>query len=315
MRELLHLGWSSALWLSLAAAATAETARPVALLDTATLRVDVGGTQRVVRIIGLISPRDLSCTQDAAGAFARSMGGELFLATDTAVASEAQGKLYRYLASGDSDVGADLIRRGLALSVDGPHARRATYRAAEDDARKAQRGLWSATCAMTLSQTMADRVAQPPPPLPRGSAANAQQAIAELQRRNESGENRVEDVPIIDVTAKAPVKEPASESAGSSSARPAERPAIPGRAVQLNGPYIRKLGQGRVLVHGKFWNPGEVAMRGQVRIELRDNGGALDSTTVDMTLDPDGEQTYSVELSPGDGVSNMTASVRWINRP
>lgn len=300
--------------------AIAETAKPVALLDGASMRVEVGGTARVVRVLGLVAPPAADCLRDEMIRFASTIRSEFALIADPAVAGEDErGNLLRHVDSASVDLGADLLRRGLAITANGQHARSPAHLAAETEARKAQRGVWGAACTTALAEALRARSELPLRQLPRGgTTADAQEAIARLHERNASGENRVEDNP-RDAAATGERRAPATEAQRSprggtdraTNAAPRERAPEPGRAVSLSGPRIRKSSGGTVRIEGKFWNAGETAIRGRVRIELRDNGALVDSTSVSMSLAPDAEQSYSVDLSPGGSLSNLTATATW----
>jgi hypothetical protein len=241
---------------------------------------------------------------------ARGVGAELSLAVDTAVADTETG-IQRYASSGDRDLGAEAIRQGLALAANGEYQRGEAYRAAEAEARKAQRGLWSAGCGSALVQTLAARNAPAAAPsrLPRGNADAAKDAIAELQQRNDRGENRVEHV-VVDVTAPRPTPSSSPDQQPGATTSAEDAPA-PGRARQLSGPRIRQLGGGRVRVEGTYWNSGETKISGRVRVELRDDGAIVDSGSVRLVLEPDGEGSYAIELSPGTGIASLSATATW----
>ena len=82
---------------------------------------------------------------------------------------ETEDHLVRCSTSGHPDIAADMLRAGLAVAKPGteqdPVIR--AYARAEEDARKAYRGLWSSTFQMPWDWRASHQVLQP---LPRGGA-------------------------------------------------------------------------------------------------------------------------------------------------
>jgi hypothetical protein len=66
-----------------------------------------------------------------------------------------------------------------------------------------------------------------------------------------------------------------------------------------------------VRVEGTYWNSGETKISGRVRVELRDDGAIVDSGSVRLVLEPDGEGSYAIELSPGTGIASLSATATW----
>lgn len=294
----------------IAAPVAAEQVRPVSLLSSSSIRVDSGAGAQTLRLVGLVSPRDPACMQAELVAFAQALDSPLNLTTDAQVAATGEdGSVHRYASKTGLDIGEDAIRRGLALAASGPFDRMTAYLAAENVARKAQRGIWQLGCAATLAATMQARTPAPPQQLPRGSSAAAKEALAELHRRNDSGENRQTEVH-VEVVAERPPDEPAAPVKDQGDAAPSGDEPYRGHASTLSGPRIVRLDGGRVRVEGKLWNTGDVELRGRIRIELRDDGSLVDSTTVRMTLPANGEAPYSVEMNPG-VVQRLTATATW----
>lgn len=115
--------------------------------DGDTLDVTRGTTRLTVRIIGINTPEDGECLSDQAAQTLRALvqDGPLTLRRDVSN-RDIYGRALRYVIdSSGRDVGAQLVKRGLALSRRYPPdtARSDRYDALQAKARSARRGLWA----------------------------------------------------------------------------------------------------------------------------------------------------------------------------
>jgi len=137
-------------------AAAPLTGRVVRVSDGDTIRVRLsGGREERVRYIGIDAPETAKpgapgeCFGDRATEFnARLVDGRTVRLKRDVEWRDRFGRLLAYVYVGDTDVGAELLRRGYAEPlVVPPNVRNASrFRQLGREAREAGRGLWSA-CA------------------------------------------------------------------------------------------------------------------------------------------------------------------------
>jgi micrococcal nuclease len=118
-----------------------------AVADGDTLTVTRRSTTLTVRLIGVNSPETGECLATQAGGALRTLvqDGPLRLVRDVS-STDQYGRALRYVVNADGrDVGAVLVRRGLALARRYPPdtARSDRYARLEERARSAQVGLWA----------------------------------------------------------------------------------------------------------------------------------------------------------------------------
>ena len=137
------------------AAAAAAALVPVAsVTDGDTIRVRLGGTTERVRVIGIDTPElsgDECYAQEAASRMQSLVQGrQVRLVRDpTQDDRDRHGRLLRHVALADGrQVAKILIAGGFGeeYTYDEPYAGRAAYRAAEQAAREAGRGIWGSGC-------------------------------------------------------------------------------------------------------------------------------------------------------------------------
>ncbi|HEU5241449.1 MAG TPA: thermonuclease family protein, partial [Ornithinibacter sp.] len=137
-----------------AAAAAAALVRVASVTDGDTIRVRLGGTTERVRVIGIDTPElsgDECYAQEAASRMQGLVQGrQVRLVRDPTQADrDRHGRLLRHVALADGrQVAKILIAGGFGeeYTYDEPYAGRAAYRAAEQAAREAGRGIWSSGC-------------------------------------------------------------------------------------------------------------------------------------------------------------------------
>lgn len=124
------------------------------VIDGDTIRAQVEGESRRVRIVGLDAPEvarnntSAECWASESTAALRALvaSGELSMAKVRGVDDvDKYGRLLRRLENDGQDIGLMMVAAGHArvgAGVDNAELARA-YRAAEDEARQARRGLWS----------------------------------------------------------------------------------------------------------------------------------------------------------------------------
>lgn len=117
--------------------------------DGDTLWVTRGSQTREVRLVGVNTPERGECLADRATRALKTLvqDGPLRLVRDVSDV-DRYGRSLRYVETADgTDVGAELVRRGLALARRYPPdvARAARYERLQRSARRAERGLWSPT--------------------------------------------------------------------------------------------------------------------------------------------------------------------------
>lgn len=146
--------------ISVAAAADTDVWHVTKVIDGDTIDAANDGADTKVRIIGINTPetvdprRAVQCFGKEASARAHELldGKEVRLVADPSQDDlDKYGRSLRFVTLADgSDYGLAMIRGGYAheYTYKTPHAKQAEYRAAEQEAREAKRGLWAAdTCA------------------------------------------------------------------------------------------------------------------------------------------------------------------------
>lgn len=133
--------------------AAADGARVVDVIDGDTIRVELAGAQESVRLIGINAPERGECLSAEATDRLRDLvaGQEVELVVDR-TDRDQYGRLLRHVEVDGADVGAELVRAGLALARNYPpdttrsDAYAAAQRGAEDDGV----GMWAAdACGST----------------------------------------------------------------------------------------------------------------------------------------------------------------------
>jgi micrococcal nuclease len=170
-----------------AASPTAARAGPLlnvkSVVDGDTIRVDVGGREESIRIIGINTPeidprRTVQCFGREASAKTHELldGKRVRLVADpTQGDRDTYSRLLRYVDREDGlDVGLELIRGGFAheFTYDLPYLRQAPYRAAEASARRQAIGFWGPTCGGNTTEAAATPTsagARPTPTKPPSS--------------------------------------------------------------------------------------------------------------------------------------------------
>jgi micrococcal nuclease len=119
----------------------------VEVVDGDTVDVELSGGREKVRLIGINAPERGECLAEEAGRWLRDRvgGREVELVADR-TDRDQYGRLLRYVEVDGDDVGAELVRAGLALARRYPPdtARADEYEAAQDDAEEAGAGMWAA---------------------------------------------------------------------------------------------------------------------------------------------------------------------------
>lgn len=130
-----------------------------AVVDGDTFRVELDGRSARVRIVGINAPElaHAGYPQQCGGEAARTALDRMIWRHDVELRTDPRtdntdryGRLLRYVSINGHDVGLSMIQQGRASeyhprSAHAP-ARTSSYRAAEDQAQKADRGQW-ATCS------------------------------------------------------------------------------------------------------------------------------------------------------------------------
>jgi micrococcal nuclease len=147
--------------------------RVVGVVDGDTLRVDVEGETERLRIIGIDAPelRDAQClAQESASLMQRLVQSRsVRIAADSTQADrDVYDRILRHVWTLDGrSVGAEMLSAGLATEYTyaADYAGVADYRAAEQDARAAGRGVWGEVCdgwVSTPTPAAGAGLAQPP---------------------------------------------------------------------------------------------------------------------------------------------------------
>lgn len=117
----------------------------VEVIDGDTIEVDLAGGRETVRIIGVNAPERGECLADEATGRLRELvaGADIELVADESDRDQ-YGRLLRYVESDGTDVGAELVRAGLALAREYPPdtARSHDYELAQQTAEDADAGMW-----------------------------------------------------------------------------------------------------------------------------------------------------------------------------
>lgn len=125
----------------------ADAARVVEVVDGDTIRVEVDGEQESVRLIGINAPERGECLSDEATDRLRDLvtGQPVEFAVDR-TDRDQYGRLLRHVEVGGVDVGAELVRSGLALAREYPPdtTRVDAYAEAQRAAEEAGVGMWAA---------------------------------------------------------------------------------------------------------------------------------------------------------------------------
>lgn len=128
-------------------AAAGDGARVVEVVDGDTIRVELAGEREAVRLIGINAPERGECLADAATDRLEDLvaGREVELVVDE-TDRDQYGRLLRHVEVDGVDVGAELVRAGLALAREYPPdtARSDEYEAAQRAAEDAGVGMWAA---------------------------------------------------------------------------------------------------------------------------------------------------------------------------
>ena len=126
---------------------TADGARVVDVVDGDTVRIEVAGEQESVRLIGINAPERGECLSGEATDRLRDLvaGQAVELVVDR-TDRDQYGRLLRHVEVEGVDVGAELVRSGLALARDYPPdtTRSDDYATAQRAAEDAGAGMWSA---------------------------------------------------------------------------------------------------------------------------------------------------------------------------
>lgn len=121
------------------------TAAVVGVTDGDTIRVELDGAERPLRLIGIDAPERGECFHDAATEALRDLvsGRQVTLVRDTSDRDD-HGRLLRYVSVHGEHVNAVLVRQGFALARRYPPdtARAGELAAAEEQARADGAGLW-----------------------------------------------------------------------------------------------------------------------------------------------------------------------------
>lgn len=141
----------------------------VRVVDGDTLVVTDGAAETTVRLIGINTPEAGECLADEATAALIELvaNGDVSLAADVSD-RDSFGRALRYVETAAGlDAGRELVERGLAIErrYEPDVARSATYRAAQESARTAGRGMWAADACGEPDVTAAieiDVFADPP---------------------------------------------------------------------------------------------------------------------------------------------------------
>ncbi len=144
----------------------AEPAHVVRVIDGDTLVVQLGTGERTVRLIGIDAPETgpttaAECMAGESTAQLTTLVGtsQVLLEKDTSQGTEDRyGRLLAYLRTeAGVDVGLALVREGFAREYmyHTPYTRQSEYRAAEDEAIGAERGLWSPSLCPVAKHTEA----------------------------------------------------------------------------------------------------------------------------------------------------------------
>ena len=121
--------------------------------DTVDIITDTGSTQRV-RVLGVDTPETkkpdtpVQCMGPEASQATTDIaaeGSEVTLVTDQdADSTDKFDRRLAHVVAGDTNLGEELLTRGLATTTSFPHGLTETYDAAEDTARDSDAGLWGA---------------------------------------------------------------------------------------------------------------------------------------------------------------------------
>lgn len=124
-----------------------DSASVVEVVDGDTIEVAVARDRETVRLIGINAPERGECLADEASGWVRDRvgGREVALVADESD-RDRYGRLLRYVEVDGADVGAELVRAGLALARRYPPdtARADEYEAVQQAAEDAGAGMWAA---------------------------------------------------------------------------------------------------------------------------------------------------------------------------
>ena len=134
----------------------ADGAPVVEVVDGDTIRVEVAGEQESVRLIGINAPERGECLASEATDRLRNLvaGQAVELVVDR-TDRDQYGRLLRHVEVEGVDVGAELVRFGLALARDYPPdtTRSDDYAAAQRTAEDAGVGMWAADACGSATST------------------------------------------------------------------------------------------------------------------------------------------------------------------
>ena len=134
----------------------ADGARVVDVVDGDTIRVEVAGEQESVRLIGINAAERGECLSDEATERLQDLvaGQTVELVVDR-TDRDLYGRLLRHVEVEGVDVGAELVRSGLALARDYPPdtSRSDEYSAAQRTAEEAGVGMWAADACGSATST------------------------------------------------------------------------------------------------------------------------------------------------------------------
>jgi len=124
-----------------------SSAEVVEVLDGDTFVADIDGEQVQVRLIGIDAPEKGECwSAEAANTLRRLLGARVELKIDESDRDQ-YGRLLRYVTQADTDVNQEMVRLGAAIARPYPPdtSRERELETAQQTAREAGTGLWSAT--------------------------------------------------------------------------------------------------------------------------------------------------------------------------
>jgi micrococcal nuclease len=152
--------------------ASSSPAKVTNVSDGDTFKVALDGRTHTVRIVGVNAPEKKECYgSEATAAMTRLVNGKrVWLERDAQQGDKDKyGRLLRFVWLDDrTSINRQLLLEGFGYEVlysKKPHKYRASFQAAQAEAKAAKRGLWAdATCAGKRTKPVQKQVATPPPP-------------------------------------------------------------------------------------------------------------------------------------------------------